>query len=104
MDVLAGLIGLMIGAIAAWQIGQSRAAMEISQLRARQEERVGYWRDEAERARAIATRLSEQSAAWAAGCQQGREDVLSVAQALARRDIDLKPAAGALSDTDGVGG
>ncbi|HLX50802.1 MAG TPA: hypothetical protein VKS82_20935 [Streptosporangiaceae bacterium] len=59
----------------------------MSQIRARQEERIGYWRDEAERARAIAARLSEQTAAWAAGCQQGREDVLSIARALARRGI-----------------
>ena len=87
MDVLAGLIGLMIGAIAAWQIAASRSAVEMSQFRARQEERIGYWRDEAERAKAIAGRLSEQTAAWSAGCKQGREDVLSVARALAQRGI-----------------
>jgi hypothetical protein len=87
MDVLAGLIGLVIGAIAAWPIVQSRAAVETSQILARQEERIGYWRDEAEHARAIAARLSEQTAAWAAGCQQGREDVLSIARALAQRGI-----------------
>jgi hypothetical protein len=85
VEILAGLAGLLIGAVAAWQIVQSRATVEMSQFRARQEERIGYWRDEAERARAIATRLSEQTAAWSAGCKQGREDVLSVARALAQR-------------------
>jgi hypothetical protein len=87
MYVLAGLAGLVIGAVAAWQLAVGRAAEEMSQFRARQEERVGYWRDEAERAKAIASRLSEQTAAWAAGCKQGRDDVLSVARALAQRGI-----------------
>lgn len=87
MDVLAGLIGLAIGAIAAWPMARNRAAVEMSQILARQEERTGYWRDEAEHAKAIAARLSEQTAAWAAGCQQGREDVLAVARALAQRGI-----------------
>lgn len=95
MDVLAGLIGLVIGAVAAWQIMQSRAAVEMSQFRARQEERIGYWRDEAERAKAIAARLSEQTATWAAGCKQGREDVLAVARALAQRGIQADDGPGA---------
>ena len=45
--------------------------------------RIGYWHDEADRAKASAVRAAEQVAAWAAGCQQGREDVLSLAVALA---------------------
>jgi hypothetical protein len=56
----------------------------LARLRAQMEERVCYWQEETERARATASRLSERTAAWAAGCQQGREDVLSLARALAQ--------------------
>jgi hypothetical protein len=96
MSILAGLAGLLIGAIAAWQLAQERAAAELNRLRARLEERIGYWQGETERARASADRLSETTAAWAAGCQQGREDVLSLTRALSQRATraDDDPAAG----------
>lgn len=84
MDILAGLAGLVIGAAGAWQLAQGRAAAERSQLRARLEERIGYWRGEAERATATAARVSEQTAAWVAGCQQGREEVLSLTRVMAQ--------------------
>lgn len=82
MDVLTGLAGLLIGAVTAWQLTQWRADAGQARLRAHLEERVCYWQDEAERARATASRVAEQKAAWVAGCQQGREDVLSLATAL----------------------
>ena len=82
MGTLAGLAGLLVGAVAAWQVGRARAATELRRLQARLEERIRYWQDETERARATAYRLTEQTAAWVAGCQQGREDVLSVARTL----------------------
>jgi hypothetical protein len=84
MDILAGLAGLVAGAVMAWQLVRWRAAAELSRLRAQMDERIGYWQDETERARATASRLSERTAAWVAGCQQGREDVLSLARALAQ--------------------
>jgi len=80
-----GLAGLVIGAVAAWLLAQESAAAEMRRLRARLEERIGYWQSEAERAKVTADRLSEQTAAWAAGCQQGREEVLSLARALSRQ-------------------
>jgi hypothetical protein len=83
MDILTGLTGLMIGAAAAWALARGRAAGEASRLRAQLQARIGYWQDEAERARAHAARTGEQAAAWAAGCQQGREDVMSLARVLA---------------------
>jgi hypothetical protein len=88
MDILMGLGGLVIGAVAAWQLAQEQAATQVRRLRARLEERIGYWQGEAERAQATAERLSEQTAAWTAGCQQGREEVLSVARALSARVVD----------------
>jgi hypothetical protein len=83
MDILAGLIGLMIGAVVAWGLTRGHAAGQMSRLRAQLQARIGYWQDEAERARAQAARVGEQAAAWAAGCRQGREDVMSLARALA---------------------
>jgi hypothetical protein len=84
MDILVGLAGLVIGAAAAWQFAGRRAAAETGRLRARLEERVSYWQGEGERARATAARVSEETAAWVAGCQQGREDLLSLARVLAQ--------------------
>ena len=63
----------------AWRLARWRSAAETGRLQAR----IGYWHDEADRAKASALRAAEQAAAWAAGCQQGREDVLSLAVALA---------------------
>jgi hypothetical protein len=88
MGILAGLACLVIGAVAAWELMQWRAAAELTRLRRQLEERICYWQDETERARATASRLSEQTAAWVAGCQQGREDVLSLARALAQHATD----------------
>jgi hypothetical protein len=85
MDILTWLAGLTIGAVAAWQVARGYAAADLSRLRARLQEQIGYWQDQAERANLRAGQLSEQTAAWAAGCQQGREDVLAAARALTQR-------------------
>jgi hypothetical protein len=79
MEIIAALAGLLTGAAAAWRLARWRTAAETSRFQAR----IGYWHDEADRAKASAARAAEQAAAWAAGCQQGREDVLSLALALA---------------------
>ena len=63
MGIVAGLAGLVIGAVTAWQIVQWRTDAELARLRAQ----------------------LEQMAAWVAGCQQGREDVLSLAREMAQR-------------------
>lgn len=83
MEIVAGLAGLLTGAAAAWHLARSRAAAETSRLQAR----ISYWHDEADRAKASAARAAEQAAAWSAGCQQGREDVLSLALALSEAKI-----------------
>ena len=96
MNILTRLTGLMIGAAAAWGLTRGRAAGKMSRLRAQLQERISYWQDEAERARAHAARTGEQAAAWAAGCQQGREEVMSLARVLAHiaTGTDDGPAAG----------
>jgi hypothetical protein len=83
MDILTGLAGLLIGAVIARALTRRYAAAEMSRLQAQLQARIAHWQDEAERARANAARVGEQAAAWAAGCQQGREDVISIAHALA---------------------
>jgi hypothetical protein len=85
MDILTGFVGLSIGAVAAWRLARARGDEEVSRLRAQWEERIAHWRSETERARARAARTAEQAAAWAAGCQQGRADLLSLTRALARQ-------------------
>jgi hypothetical protein len=93
MEIVAGLAGLLTGAAAAWHLARRRAAAETSRLQAR----ISYWRDEADRAKASAARAEEQAVAWAAGYQQGREDVLSLARAFSETnvgnsfDIGLEP-------------
>jgi hypothetical protein len=96
MAVLGGLIGLLAGAFAAALITRRRAAVEMTRLRVRLEERVRFWQGETERARATAAQAAERTAAWAAGCEQGREDMLSLARTLAQRGIgaDHKAPAG----------
>ena len=96
MNILAGLTGLLIGAAAAWQLAQGRAAAQMSRLRAQLQEQIRNWKDETERARASAAQLSEQTAAWVAGCQQGREHVLSLTRALFQQatQVDNDPREG----------
>lgn len=69
MDILAGLTGLVIGALAAWGLVQVWAEAEMRRLRAHHQ--------------------AQEAAAWAAGCRQGREDVVAIAHALARHGTGL---------------
>jgi hypothetical protein len=80
MEILTGLIGLLIGAFTAWLVTWRCAAADMNRLRARLEERVTFWQGETERARASAARVAERTAAWVAGCEQGRQDMLSLAR------------------------
>ncbi len=84
MYIVIGLAGLVIGAVAGWRLARGYSAAEINRLRTRLEERIGYWQSETERARASAAQVADRTAAWVAGCQQGREDVLSLARTLAQ--------------------
>ena len=87
MEVVAGLAGLLIGTAAAWVLTRCRAAAEMSRLRAHLAARIGYWQDEAERAKATAARAEERSAAWADGYQQGREDMLALARGISETNV-----------------
>ena len=89
MNILTWLAGLMIGAVAGWQVARGYAAADLNRLRVRLEEQIGYWQGEAERATIRAAQISEQTAAWVAGCHQGRADTLSLARALAHRTTGI---------------
>jgi predicted acylesterase/phospholipase RssA len=93
MNIFAMLSGLSIGAAAAWQLACGRAAAEMSRLRAQMEKQIRYWQEETERARADAAHLADRTAAWVAGCQQGREDVLSLTRTLGQHIADDGPSA-----------
>ena len=87
MEAVTGLAGLLIGAATAWVLARCRAAADVSRVRAHLAARIGYWKDEAERAKASAARAEERSAAWAAGYQQGREDVLTLAGGISETNV-----------------
>ena len=87
MEVVIGLAGLLIGTATAWVLVRCRAAAEASRLQVHLAARIGYWQDEAERAKASAAQAKERAAAWADGYQQGREDVLALAQALSETNV-----------------
>jgi uncharacterized small protein (DUF1192 family) len=82
MDIVTGLAGLVIGAVAAWQLARRVGTTEMSRLQTELEERIAFWQGETERARANAAQVAERTAAWVAGCRRGRDEVLSLARAL----------------------
>lgn len=82
MIIVTGLAGLVFGAFTAWELSQGYAAAEMRRVRAWSQERVRHWQAEADRARAAAAQAEGVVAAWREGCQQGREEALSLARSL----------------------
>jgi hypothetical protein len=68
----------IIAAVAAWGFTLRRAAQHIDRLEAAHRTEVAHWKNETARARAHAAQVTQDKAVWAAGCQQGRDDVISV--------------------------
>jgi hypothetical protein len=76
---------IIMAAVSAWGFTLARAAVHHSRLRAemgrRQEElhkEIRHWQDEAARAKTHAAQVARDAANWAAGCKQGRDDVIAV--------------------------
>jgi hypothetical protein len=76
---------MIMAAVIAWGCTMVFAAARHSRLRdeivrieqmARRE--IQHWKDEAARARTHAAQLARDNATWAAGCKQGRDDVIGV--------------------------
>jgi hypothetical protein len=85
MNALTVALLMLMAAVVAWGLTMVHASAHISRLKeemARLEQltrrEIQHWRDEAARARTHAAQVARDSAAWAAGAQQGREDVASV--------------------------
>ena len=76
---------MIMAAVMAWGFTMALASAHHSRLRdemVRAEQRmrreVQHWQDEAARARNHAAQVARDSATWAAGCKQGRDDVITV--------------------------
>lgn len=76
---------MIMAAVVAWGITMVFASARYAMLRdeivraertARSE--IQHWKDEAARARTRAAQLARDNETWAAGCKQGRDDVIGV--------------------------
>jgi hypothetical protein len=56
----------------------SRLTGEIVRIEQMARREIQHWQDEAMRARSRAAQLARDSETWAAGCKQGRDDVITV--------------------------
>jgi hypothetical protein len=85
MSALAAMAWLFIGAAVGWGLtlirtsaAMSRLRKEASRIQESMREQIRALEDRAIRARAEAARVAQEAAAWAAGCKQGREDVITI--------------------------
>jgi hypothetical protein len=76
------VIGAAVGVTIGWRAARSRARAKMRQelTRARVDTRreVNHWQEAAARANAEAARVAREAEAFKAGCQSGREDVISI--------------------------
>jgi hypothetical protein len=56
----------------------SRLRDEIARIEQMARREIQHWKDEAARARSHAAQLARDNETWAAGCKQGRDDVITV--------------------------
>ncbi len=78
MTALVTIAWAMVAAVAVWGITLRRASATIARLESEWRRELRHWQDDAARARAHAAQLAQDAAAWAAGCKQGRDDVIAV--------------------------
>jgi hypothetical protein len=76
---------MIMAAVVAWGLTTARVCASMSRIRAEMARReaamrreIQHARDEAARARSHAAQVTRDAATWAAGCKQGRDDVISV--------------------------
>jgi hypothetical protein len=76
---------MIMAAVMAWgftmvfaSAHHSRMRDEMAQTEQRLRREIQQWKDEAARARSQAAQVARDSATWAAGCKQGRDDVITV--------------------------
>jgi hypothetical protein len=75
-------IGAAAGIVIGWQSARYRARAqmrrELARIRADARREVNHWQEAAARANAEAARVTREAEAFKAGCQSGREDVISI--------------------------
>lgn len=78
MSVLIIMAFAATAVLVAWRAALARSAATISRLREEMGEEVRYWQAESARAKVRTAQLEKEVASWSAGCQQGRDDLVSV--------------------------
>jgi hypothetical protein len=74
----AATVGPVIGWRAARSRGRAETRRQLARARADMHREVEHWQEAAARATAEAARVAREADAFKAGCQSGREDVISI--------------------------
>lgn len=84
MDALAITAWIILAAVTAWGFTMAYASTQLSRVRAdmtrvqdQMHKEIKHWQDEAARARNHTAQIAREAATWAAGHQQGRDDVVT---------------------------
>ena len=97
MDLLILLIGAALGVPVGRWLAFRRASAMVSRAEAHMRQELAHWQEAAARATAEAARVAREAEAYKAGCQDGREDVISIMPLLVaaqRRSVDEPRASG----------
>ena len=78
MTVLLAVVWFLAGAVAGWGVSTLRAARTMARARDQMRREIRCWQAETERFKAVADRLAQDKASWAAGVRQGRDDVITI--------------------------
>lgn len=85
MNGLTVAILMIMAAVIAWgctmvfvSARYSRVREEIVRIEQMARREIQHWKDEAARARTHAAQIARDNETWAAGCKQGRDDVIGV--------------------------
>jgi hypothetical protein len=78
MAVLETIGWALLAATAAWILAIGASLGALSRYRAAMQQEVRHWKAEANREAALTAQLKQEIEMWSKGCQQGRDDVISI--------------------------
>jgi hypothetical protein len=78
MTILILMIGIGVGIPVGRWIAKRRAAATLSNAERKMRRELAHWQEAAARATTEAARVAREAEAYKAGCQHGREDVISI--------------------------
>ena len=78
MTILVLIIGVALGVPLGRWIAKRQAAATLSNAEREMRRELAHWQEAAARATAEAARVAHEAEAYKAGCQHGREDVISI--------------------------